>query len=135
MPRLLLLVALVCLAVPQERSQAEETRPNILLIMADDLGFADLGCYGSEIATPHLNQLAENGVRFSQFYNTGKCHSSRVCLLTGLYCNQAGSESLKRATTVAAELGKAGYTTSMAGMQSRPPKYDCPPRLSDDRQQ
>ena len=115
MPRLLLLVALVCLAVPQERSQAEETRPNILLIMADDLGFADLGCYGSEIATPHLNQLAENGVRFSQFYNTGKCHSSRVCLLTGLYCNQAGSESLKRATTVAAELGKAGYTTSMAG--------------------
>ena len=59
-------------------------RPNIILIMADDLGFSDLGCYGSEIETPNLDQLAENGLRFSQFYNTAKCHSSRVSLLTGL---------------------------------------------------
>ena len=61
-------------------------RPNIVLIMADDLGFSDLGCYGSEIETPNLDGLAANGLRFSQFYNTAKCHSSRVCLLTGLYC-------------------------------------------------
>ena len=65
-------------------------RPNIVLIMADDLGFADLGCYGSEIQTPNLDTLAANGLRFSQFYNTAKCHSSRVSLLTGLYCDQAG---------------------------------------------
>ena len=66
-------------------------RPNIVLIMADDLGFSDLGCYGSEISTPNLDQLAKGGLRFSQFYNTAKCHSSRVSLLTGLYCDQAGS--------------------------------------------
>ena len=65
--------------------------PNIVLIMADDLGFSDLGCYGSEISTPNLDQLAKDGLRFSQFYNTAKCHSSRVSLLTGLYCDQAGS--------------------------------------------
>ena len=71
-------------------------RPNIVLIMADDLGFSDLGCYGSEIETPNLDRLAQNGLRFSQFYNTAKCHSSRVSLLTGLYCDQAGSGSLSR---------------------------------------
>ncbi len=59
-------------------------RPNIILIMAEDLGFADLGCYGSEIATPNLDTLAGNGLRFTQFYNTAKCHSSRVSLMTGL---------------------------------------------------
>ena len=69
-------------------------RPNIVLVMADDLGFSDLGCYGSEIKTPNLDQLASKGLRFSQFYNTAKCHSSRVSLLTGLYCDQAGSSSL-----------------------------------------
>ena len=63
-------------------------RPNIVLIMADDLGFSDLGCYGSEIQTPNLDRLAQNGLRFSQFYNTAKCHSSRVSLLTGLYCDR-----------------------------------------------
>ena len=51
-------------------------RPNIILIVADDLGGADLGCYGSEIATPHLDSLAENGLRFSQFYNTARCWPS-----------------------------------------------------------
>ncbi len=57
-------------------------RPNIILIMADDLGFADLGCYGSEIATPNLDTLAGNGLRFTQFYNTAKCHSSRASRLS-----------------------------------------------------
>ena len=90
-------------------------RPNIVLIMADDLGFADLGCYGSEIETPRLDSLAEGGLRFSQFYNTAKCHSSRVSLLTGLYCDQAGSRSLSRGATMGEVLGAAGYDTAMAG--------------------
>ncbi|MEL0119745.1 MAG: sulfatase-like hydrolase/transferase, partial [Opitutae bacterium] len=90
-------------------------RPNIILIMADDLGFSDLGCYGSEIKTPVLDQLAADGLRFSQFYNTSKCHSSRVSLLTGLYCDQAGSGSLSRGTTIAEVLGSAGYFTAMSG--------------------
>ena len=90
-------------------------RPNIVLIMADDLGFSDLGCYGSEIETPHLDRLAGRGLRFSHFYNTAKCHSSRVSLLTGLYCDQAGSNSLSRGATIAEVLGKAGYTTAMVG--------------------
>ena len=90
-------------------------RPNIVLIMADDLGFSDLGCYGSEIETPNLDRLAKDGLRFSQFYNTAKCHSSRVCLLTGLYCNQAGSNSLSRGATISEVLRPAGYSTWMAG--------------------
>ena len=90
-------------------------RPNIVLIMADDLGFSDLGCYGSEISTPNLDQLAKDGLRFSQFYNTAKCHSSRVSLLTGLYCHQAGSSKLNRGVTIAEVLKPAGYSTWMSG--------------------
>ncbi|MBT4866871.1 MAG: arylsulfatase [Planctomycetaceae bacterium] len=90
-------------------------RPNIVLIMADDLGFADLGCYGSEIETPNLDALADGGLRFSQFYNTAKCHSSRVSLLTGLYCDQAGSARLNRGATIAEVLADAGYFTAMSG--------------------
>jgi len=90
-------------------------RPNIVVILADDLGFSDLGCYGSEIATPTLDRLAANGLRMSQFYNTAKCHSSRVSLLTGRWCRQAGDESLRRAVTIPEVLGPAGYFTAMAG--------------------
>ncbi len=90
-------------------------RPNIVLIMADDLGFADLGCYGSEIETPNLDRLAQGGLRFNQFYNTAKCHSSRICLLTGLYMFQAGNEKMDRGVTIAEALGPAGYHTMMAG--------------------
>ncbi|MAT12282.1 MAG: sulfatase [Rhodopirellula sp.] len=92
-----------------------DDRPNILLIMADDLGFSDIGCYGSEIPTPNLDKLANNGLRFTQFYNTSKCHSSRVSLLTGLYCDQAGGESLSRGATIAEVLKEAGYFTAMSG--------------------
>ena len=88
-------VIALCL-VGSSQAWSADDRPNIVLIMADDLGFADLGCYGSEIRTPHIDQLAANGLRFSQFYNTAKCHSSRVSLLTGLYCDQAGGNSLSR---------------------------------------
>ena len=65
-----------------------ENKPNILLIMADDLGFSDLGCYGSEIATPNLDSLSQDGIRFSQFYNTARCWPTRASLLTGYYAQQ-----------------------------------------------
>ena len=77
-----------------------QEKPNIIIIMADDLGFSDLGCYGSEIRTPNLDALAKEGLRFTQFYNTAKCHSSRVSLLTGLYCEQAGGASLSRGASL-----------------------------------
>ena len=110
----MLLVLMIGMVGNKGQLQADE-RPNIVLIMADDLGFSDIGCYGSEIKTPALNDLANNGLRFSQFYNTAKCHSSRVSLLTGLYCDQAGGASLKRGVTIAEVLKNAGYFTSMVG--------------------
>src|SRR6266516_1503374 len=64
-------------------------RPNIVVILSDDMGFSDLGCYGSEIRTPNLDRLAANGLRFTQFYNTARCCPTRASLLTGLYPHQA----------------------------------------------
>lgn len=90
-------------------------RPNVLLILADDLGYSDPGCYGSEIETPNLDRLAAGGLRFSQFYNTAKCHSSRISLLTGQYAYQAGDTALSRAVTCAEVLGEAGYFTALSG--------------------
>src|SRR5439155_9649265 len=69
---------------------AAPARPNILLILADDLGYSDLGCYGGEIRTPNIDMLAANGVRFTQFYNCARCCPARASLLTGLYPHQAG---------------------------------------------
>ncbi len=83
--------------------------------MVDDLGFSDIGCYGSEIDTPHLDKLAANGLRFNQFYNTAKCHSSRVSLLTGQYCIAAGDTALTHAVTSAEVLRNGGYFTAMTG--------------------
>ncbi|TSA31439.1 MAG: arylsulfatase, partial [Verrucomicrobiaceae bacterium] len=65
-------------------------RPDIVVILADDMGFSDIGCYGSEISTPNLDALAANGLRFTQFYNTGRCCPTRASLLTGLYPHQTG---------------------------------------------
>lgn len=90
-------------------------RPNIVVIMVDDLGYSDLGCYGSEIDTPRLDKLASEGLRFSQFYNTAKCHSSRVSLLTGQYCIAAGDTGMGHAVTSAEVLRKSGYFTAMTG--------------------
>jgi arylsulfatase A-like enzyme len=90
-------------------------KPNIVIVMVDDMGFSDLGCYGGEIETPNLDRLAEGGLRFSQFYNTAKCHSSRVSLLTGQYCIAAGDTSLSHAITTAEVLKGGGYFTAMTG--------------------
>ncbi|MDB4459071.1 arylsulfatase [bacterium] len=96
-------------------SALSKERPNILVVMVDDLGFSDIGCYGSEIETPNLDALAADGLRFNQFYNTAKCHSSRVSLLTGRYAYQAGNVDLSKAVTSAEVLGSAGYFTAMSG--------------------
>ena len=68
----------------------EDRKPNIILILADDMGFSDIGCFGGEIKTPNLDSLSSNGIRMSQFYNTARCCPSRASLLTGLNPHQAG---------------------------------------------
>ena len=70
--------------------RAAETRPNIIVILSDDIGYSDLGCFGGEISTPNLDALAAGGLRFTQFYNTARCCPTRASLLTGLYPHQAG---------------------------------------------
>ena len=65
-------------------------KPNVVLILNDDMGFSDIGCYGGEIETPNLDRLAANGLRFSQFYNTARCSPSRASMLTGLHPHQTG---------------------------------------------
>src|SRR5579883_1303537 len=85
-----LVFLLWCACLLPCRAQAADARPNIILILADDLGFSDLGCYGSEISTPNLDQLAAEGLKFTQFYNTPRSCPSRAALLTGLYPQEAG---------------------------------------------
>ena len=92
-----------------------ETRPNIVLIMADDMGFSDIGCYGGEIDTPNLNRLAKEGVRFRQFYNNAKCTTTRASLVTGLYPRPKGGLLKQDMVTIGEVLGAAGYQTSLSG--------------------
>ncbi len=112
--------------------QAASNQPNIIIIMADDVGYSDVGCYGGEINTPNLDALAANGVRFTQFYNTARCCPTRAALLTGLYAHQAGighmmddriavagkaysGELSKQSVTIAEVLRSSGYSTYMVG--------------------
>ncbi|MFM9147315.1 MAG: sulfatase-like hydrolase/transferase, partial [Verrucomicrobiota bacterium] len=107
-------------------------RPNIIVILTDDMGYSDLGCYGGEIATPNLDALAAGGLRFTQFYNTARCCPTRAALLTGLYSHQAGighmvddwsvkvgeayaGDLSRKAVTIAEVLKGGGYSTYMAG--------------------
>ncbi len=108
---------------------APQPRPNIVVILVDDMGFSDIGCYGSEIPTPNLDALAANGLKFTQFYNTGRCCPTRAALLTGLYPHQAGIGHMTRdnglpgyqghlnnqCVTIAEVLKTAGYFTAMSG--------------------
>ena len=64
------------------------TKPNIVLILNDDMGYSDIGCYGGEVETPNLDRLAQNGLRFTQFYNTARCWPSRSALLSGYYAQE-----------------------------------------------
>jgi arylsulfatase A-like enzyme len=104
-------------------------RPNIVVVLADDLGWSDVGCYGSEIRTPNLDRLAGKGVRFTQFYNTARCCPTRSSLLTGLYPHQTGIGHMvnprplpgyqgdlnRKCVTMAEALEPAGYQTMMCG--------------------
>lgn len=97
-----------------------DERPNIVVIMVDDLGFSDLGCFGGEINTPNIDSLASGGLRFTSFYNCARCCPTRAAMLTGLYPHQVGlirnGNSLTRnGVTIAEALGAAGYQTAMAG--------------------
>jgi arylsulfatase len=105
------------------------TKPNIIYILADDMGFSDLGCYGGEIETPNLDALAKGGVRFTQFYNTARCCPTRAALLTGLYPHQAAIGHMmedrkldgyrgnlnKSCVTIAEALKPAGYKSYVVG--------------------
>jgi arylsulfatase len=118
-----------CSSVPRQGSEGNDGRPNIVIIMADDLGYSDLGCYGGEIHTPNLDKLAAGGMRFTQFYNTSRCCPTRASLLTGLYPHQAGIGRMtqdagqpgyrgsltENTVTIAEVLRQAGYHTGMSG--------------------
>ena len=104
-------------------------RPNVIVILVDDMGFSDIGCYGGEIETPHLDALAAGGLRFTQFYNAARCCPTRASLLTGLYPHQSGIGHMvadygvpsykgylnDRCVTLAEALRPAGYATLMTG--------------------
>ncbi|MCH1508636.1 MAG: arylsulfatase [Akkermansiaceae bacterium] len=88
-----------------------DKRPNILIVLTDDMGFSDLGCFGGEIETPHLDSLAAGGLRFTEFYNTARCWPTRATLMSGRYSNKLGPSQV----TIAELLKKAGYNTGMVG--------------------
>ena len=121
---------LLILAATHALTAAE--KPNIIVILSDDVGYSDIGCFGGEIETPNLDALAKSGLRFTQFYNTGRCCPTRASLLTGLYAHQAGighmvddwsvkagesyaGDLSKKAVTLAEVLKAGGYSTYMAG--------------------
>ena len=97
---------------------AADVRPNIVLIVADDLGYSDLGCYGGEIDTPNLDRLAAEGVRFSQFHVNPMCVVTRTSLMTGHTHSQ--SDQYRRSLPVARLMRKAGYATSLTGKWHQP---------------
>lgn len=127
--RILAILLVTAFSLATSACAAEQRHPNIIVILVDDMGFADLGCYGSEIPTPHLDALAANGLRFTQFYNTGRCCPTRASLLTGLYPHQAGVGHMTEdkgvpgyqgrlndsCVTIAEVLEPAGYFTAMTG--------------------
>src|SRR5512137_2777004 len=84
-----------CCSFTGAAAPAISPKPNFLIILADDMGFSDAGCYGGEIQTPNLDRLAANGLRFTQFYNTARCWPTRSSLLTGYYAQQIGMDTPK----------------------------------------
>ena len=129
--QVMICAALVILAYRTPLTSAATTadpRPNIVIILADDLGFSDLGCYGGEIHTPNLDRLAQEGLRFTQFYNCARCNPTRASLLTGLYPHEAGvggpvnflppaymGRLNDQCVTIAECLRAVGYRTLMSG--------------------
>lgn len=114
------LLATLTLAI----SQAAE-KPNILIIVADDLGFSDLACFGGEIHTPHLDQLASQGLRFTHCYNSSRCCPSRASLLTGLYPHQAGIGRFVGSGKLPGYLGRLSDRCVTLAEVLKPAGYDC----------
>ncbi len=130
MKRSFTLTVLICLLAPlPSRVVAAPARPNIIVILSDDMGFSDIGCYGGEIRTPNLDALAKGGMRFTQFYNMARCCPTRASLLTGLYPHQAGVGHMmedrglegyrgnlnRSSVTIAEALRPAGYRNYVVG--------------------
>lgn len=129
--KIALFLSVALLAIQPSPAATPDTRPNIIVMLVDDMGFSDLGCYGSEIPTPNIDRLAAGGVKFTQFYNTARCCPTRAALLTGLYSHQAGmgwmttdfgpqfpgfrGKLLEDKPVIAEALKKSGYFTAMTG--------------------
>ena len=119
--RLKILIPAILLCVLSQFSHGQvHSRPNVILILVDDMGWSDVGAFGGEIATPHIDRLAAGGLRFTQFHTTAKCFPSRAALLTGRYPEQVGMDEsptgvIRDSVTIAQALGAAGYRTLMVG--------------------
>ena len=118
-----------CAFAQEAKNKEEKKLPNIVMILVDDMGYSDIGCYGGEVKTPHLDRLAKQGIRFTQFHNTAKCFPSRATLLTGLYAQDCGmSRGFQRFThgvTLGEVLKGAGYRTLASGKHhSKESLYD-----------
>ena len=114
-PLILALIA-ACLSAGVSTAAAAGNRPNIVLIMCDDMGYSDVGCYGGEIRTPNIDRLAAEGLRFTQFYNCAKCTTTRASVVTGLQPRRGKGGLLRQnMVTIAEVLGPAGYQTSLSG--------------------
>ena len=114
--RIPVLAAALCLLGGLPDASAAPARPNVVLILCDDLGFSDLGCYGGEIRTPNLDRLAAEGMRFTQFYNCAVCVTTRAALTTGLHPRQGEGGLLRRnMVTLGEVLREAGYATALVG--------------------
>jgi len=128
----LLIVAVILLgytASAQTKKTTAKKRPNIIIILADDMGYSDIGCFGSETQTPNLDELAKGGMKLTQFYNASRCCPTRASLMTGLYQHQAGVGDMmntrtqpayqgylnQNCVTIAEALKQGGYNTYMAG--------------------
>jgi len=108
--------ALACLSSMNAPARADDDRPNIVLIMCDDMGYSDIGCYGGEIETPNIDRLAKQGLRFTQFYNCAKCTTTRASIITGLHPRRGRGGLLREnMVTLGEVLGAAGYQTVLSG--------------------
>ena len=105
------------------RENSEPEQPSIVVVLADDMGFSDLGCYGGEISTPHLDRLAAGGIRFTQFYNAARCCPTRAAILTGLYPHQSGVGHMSQDWKRPAYRGKLNDTCLTIGEALRPAGY------------
>ncbi|MHC4178625.1 MAG: arylsulfatase [Planctomycetota bacterium] len=111
----IVLVVGIVVSFGSPAARAAGPRPNVVVVLVDDMGYSDLGCYGGEIATPNLDRLAAGGLRFTQFYNTAKCSPTRAALLTGLYHPEVGVGALRDCMTLGEAMRRAGYFTIMTG--------------------